>query len=155
MPKSIGWPDRFTPDPTFNAVGAIDCTPHFRVRVHPGSLDYYRGDLKDYSLTAQLIVSLKGDIWSVIIKKGHHNDMGVFNLSRMDEILIEKDIYLLGDLGYSTKRVITPQHTKSSEQSVHHRQLRAIVERVFGFVKNWDVAGERCRLTPENKNFVL
>ena len=134
-------------------MGAIDCIPHFRVRVHPGSQDYNRGDLKDYSLTAQLIVSLKGDIWSVIIKKGHHNDMGVFNLSRMDEILIEKDIYLLGDLGYSTKRVITPRHIKPSEHASPTAQGNC--RKSFGFVKNWDVAGERCRLTPENKNFVL
>eukprot|EP01117_Protostelium_nocturnum_P000312 TRINITY_DN1037_c0_g1_i1.p1 TRINITY_DN1037_c0_g1~~TRINITY_DN1037_c0_g1_i1.p1 ORF type:complete len:182 (-),score=1.92 TRINITY_DN1037_c0_g1_i1:99-644(-) len=38
----------------FSILGAIDCTSHFRCRVHPGQALYYRGDKHGHFITAQV-----------------------------------------------------------------------------------------------------
>lgn len=155
MPKKIHWPSTFNPEPHFGTVGAIDCTPHFHTRIHPGSLDYYCGDLKDYFLSAQVVISLKGELWSVFIRQGHHNDQGIFNSTEMKRKLRELGICLLGDLGYHSARVISPRDTETDKESLLHRKLRAIVERLIGYSKCWDIASGRCVLAPELQEVCL
>jgi len=133
----------------FGTVGDIDGTCHLRNRVHPGSLDYYRGDIKDYFLNSQLIVSHEGELWNVTLKNGHHNDQGVFNISGTRDKLLELNIKLLGDNGYHSAYILTPREMPNEEQSLFHRRTRAIVERVIGFAKCWAFASGRCRLSPE------
>lgn len=86
IPQSIAWPTNFSKDPFYDIAGAIDATPHLRNRVHPGSLEYYRGDIKDYFLNAQIVVSLTGELWHVVFRNGHHNDQSVFNDSQIVSI---------------------------------------------------------------------
>mmetsp|Transcript_1672 Transcript_1672/g.2186 ORF Transcript_1672/g.2186 Transcript_1672/m.2186 type:complete len:296 (+) Transcript_1672:319-1206(+) len=151
IPRSICWPqpNGFVENELHNIAGAVDATPHFRNRVHPGSLEYYRGDLKDYFISAQLVVSLTGQIWSVIFRTGHHNDQSLFNDSGIYSKLGELDMYLAGDKGYWSGRIYSPRDMEDDATNLRHRQLRAIVERVFGYVKCWAFAGGRCRLSPE------
>src|SRR5690606_15383357 len=49
----VEWPKRCAFE---NVCGAIDCTSHYRTRVHPHQIDYYRGDKKGFFLSAQLLV---------------------------------------------------------------------------------------------------
>lgn len=37
--------------------GAIDCTSHYRQRVHPGQSFFYRGDKRAHFITAQVYFS--------------------------------------------------------------------------------------------------
>jgi hypothetical protein len=149
LPVQINWPQFQAANTFYNCVGAIDCTPHLRTRIHPGSIDYYRGDLKDYFITAQLTVGLSGQIWRVDFRMGHHNDPGIFNSTSIGDILLKLKQTLLGDLAYHHSNVKTPRDMKTDGESYRHRQLRAIVERVFGYVKCWAFASGRCRLVPE------
>lgn len=64
-------------------------------------------------------------------------------------------MYIAGDLGYWSNRIYSPRDMKTDEESLRHRQLRAIVERVFGFVKCWAIASGRCRLSPEYQQLCL
>ena len=50
--------------------GAIDCTAHYRNRVHPFSSEFYRGDHHRHFLTAQVVCSLHGKLWDVQIGLG-------------------------------------------------------------------------------------
>jgi hypothetical protein len=65
-------------------VGAIDCTPHFRNRVHPHNHDYYRGDKKGHFLSAQLVCGLEGRIYDIAIFPGRVNDQMAFSLTWQD-----------------------------------------------------------------------
>lgn len=159
----IHWPNEFWSGTIFNVVGAIDCTPHFRNRPHPGSLYYYRGNLyitflsyfvgdyKDYCYTVQAVVGLNGQLWSVHIGTGHNNDQGMFNLTNMEEFLRKNNIRLLADRGYWCDNwLITPRDTiDSAEQNLVHKKFRSIVERIFGLVKIWRVASEHFKSSPE------
>ena len=73
----IHLPRQITPHPHFEGVtAAIDCTSHFRNRVHPKQADWYRWDKHAFFISAQVVVSLTGHILSVILVKGHNNDQG-------------------------------------------------------------------------------
>jgi len=59
--NEINEPDQWplATQPGFEGVvGAIDCTSHFRCRVHPRQGDYYRGDKGGHFLTAQVMFIL-------------------------------------------------------------------------------------------------
>lgn len=139
----------------FSIAGAVDCTPHFRTRVHPGSLEYYRGDYKDYFLTAQLVVGVDGTIWQVDIGYGHNNDMKIYQLSQVAQKL-PLNVNLCSDKGYvSQDKLITPRHMEDESQNSIHKRVRSIVERVFGFVKMWKIASTRFRMSPEYQRICL
>ena len=75
----IGWVS--SPEKTSftwnQACAAIDCTSHFRDRVHPGHSFYYRGDKGGTFLTVQLVIDLAGSkIFGFDILRGHNNDQG-------------------------------------------------------------------------------
>jgi hypothetical protein len=61
----------------------IDCTSHFRNRVHPRQGDYYRADKHRHFLTAENVVDLQGCIIFTVIGQGHNNDMGMFQLTSL------------------------------------------------------------------------
>ena len=90
---NINWPINFNISNHLfeQAVGAIDCSPHFQLRCHPNSLDYYCGDYRDYFFTSQMVVGLYREIWSVKLRLGHNNDQGMF---RKTGKLIFNYIYL-------------------------------------------------------------
>ena len=50
----ISTPQEWTPHTFESVVGAVDCTSHYRCRVHPGQAAYYRGDKHGHFLTAQV-----------------------------------------------------------------------------------------------------
>jgi len=130
--------------------------PHFRKRVHPGSLEYYRGDYKDYFLTTQIVVGFDGQLWSVHIGLGHNNDMNMFQLSRVGHLLMEGNVHLLADRGYiSQTNLVSPREMPDEDRNATHKRLRAIVERVFGFAKNWRALSERFPLSPEMQRICL
>jgi len=85
----------------------IDCTSHFRNRVHPRQHLYYRGDKHAHFLTAQVVVSLRGLIYFVVFAYGHNNDQGVFNHT-WAEMVHQLNIVGLGDRGYSHPNLLTP-----------------------------------------------
>lgn len=75
----IAWPPNLLPHPFEGVVGAIDCTSHFRNRVHPRQADYYRGDKHAFFLSAQVVCGLNGIIYDVKIVLGHNNDQGALS----------------------------------------------------------------------------
>jgi hypothetical protein len=111
--SSISWPRTWDHDPFGNVVGAIDCTSHFRTRVHPRQAEFYRGDKHAFFWNCQVVVSLDGHFINVCLVPGHNNDSGTFKLTGMDMDLAKEDLLLLADAGYSHHRLVTPDHTKS------------------------------------------
>lgn len=68
--KLITWPDH--PAAGFaNSNGIVDCTSHFRRRVHPRSGDWYRGDKHRYFISAEVVCGHNGVMWQVIIDSKH------------------------------------------------------------------------------------
>ncbi len=154
--EQIRFPPSFSPIVELkNAVGAIDCTPHFRERVHPGSLLYYRGDYKDYFLSCQLVVGFDGQLWDVFIGLGQNNDMGIYQQSELSDYLRLKDITLLGDKGYISQLCITAPKELDKPLRQRQKQLRVVVERVFSSVKNWRFASDHVRINPSYQRIAL
>lgn len=56
----------------------LDCSSHFRNRVHPSQQLYYRGDVGCHQLSAQVATDIKGIPIRVDICLGHNNDKGLF-----------------------------------------------------------------------------
>lgn len=46
-------PEDLIPHPFEGVIGAIDCTPHYRWRVHPRQVDWYRGDKHAFFTTGE------------------------------------------------------------------------------------------------------
>ena len=120
-----------------NVVGAIDCSSHFRVRVHPHQHDYYRGDKRGFFLSAQIVCSLTGEIYDVTIFPGRVNDQMAFNQT-WQQLLTQKNIKLLADGGYSDINLITP---KRKIQNINDKvwnniqmSFRSVVEHVNSVV---------------------
>lgn len=113
------------------------------------------GDYKDYFITAQIVVSLDGIIWSVHLGKGHNNDQGMFHLSGVANWLAEQKIKLLSDRGYFSVLLVTPRNMKNSVENDDHKRYRSIVERLFGFTKVWAFAAERCRYSVQIQQVAL
>jgi hypothetical protein len=64
--KRIKLPEKWDQHIFCKVGGAVDCTSHFRNRVHPRQADYYRGDKHAHFITAQVICSVYGNaIYSV------------------------------------------------------------------------------------------
>lgn len=50
----INWPTKYIQRGKFGTSGTVDCTSHYRWRVHPRQSDYYRGDKHAHFITAQV-----------------------------------------------------------------------------------------------------
>lgn len=107
--------------------GIIDCTSHFRYKVHPRSCDLYRTDKKGFFITAQVVIDNHGLIRSVHLGLGHNNDQQMWKLTEMGPKIQLSDLNLLGDRGYTHPRVYTPVDD-------------------FGWIWNEDVASRRVRV---------
>jgi hypothetical protein len=117
----INWPEKPITNPFESICGAIDCSPHFRNRTHPGSLFYYRGDYRDYFFTVQAICGLDGELYQVDIGFGHNNDSGMLHLTNMPSFLREHNYNLLADGTYSRKYVVIPNVSKGAQWNYTHR----------------------------------
>lgn len=129
----IGWPAQYN----INSLGVhavIDCSAHPRLRVHPGSADYYRGDKRRNMEVSQVVCGLQGEIYDIVIGKGHNNDQAMFNISGLRMHIELNDFILLADRGYSHHLIITPAKPEWSELASHDR---VIVENVFGEAKQF------------------
>jgi len=158
--KHIKWPECFDSlEHAFeHVVGAIDCSSHFRWRVHPGQVDYYRGDKHAHFLSAEVVCSLDGNIWQVILALGHNNDRGVFKERGTKEFVEEKHIKLLADRGYSHANLVTPQDDLKSESWNNvQKGLRSVVESVFARVHIYAITSpnNKFKLSPEMQQLVL
>jgi len=126
---------------------AIDATPHYRNRVHPGQREWYRSDKGGHMALSQVMVSLEGRIFSIFFAKGHNNDQGVFNLTVKDWIE-EHNIVGIADRGYSHSHLVTPEDLPEETRWIQASQ-RSIVEIMIGMCKNWEFASGRVCLSPE------
>jgi hypothetical protein len=171
--QHIKLPEEWT-DVDYGFAGAqfiIDCTSHYRDRVHPGQELYYRGDKHAHFLTAQVwffvilltlkvVISMYGLIYSVVIALGHNNDQGVFNHSFNDYVQ-KHNIVGLSDRGYVHQNLVTPstQPTNSEidpeEWSTVHSKYRYPVEVTNAFIKNWKFAADRVKQSPEIQGVAL
>jgi hypothetical protein len=138
-------------------VGAIDCTSHFRNRVHPFQSDYYRGDKRGHFLTAQIIVPLDGSkIFSIHLGPGHNNDKGMYIMSGMKQFLVDNRLMLLADGGYGHKEtLITPDENKNKRWRLNQQSMRSVVETVIGLVHTWEAATSKFQSTPELQQVAL
>jgi len=151
----IIFPPLMTPSTFHQVVGAIDCSSHFRNRVHPRQADYYRGDKHAFFITAQVVCSLQGVLYSVCLGLGHNNDQGMLHITGMTEKLSQLGIYLLADGGYSHPRLICPDSFQTKDWNNTQKKLRSIVERVFGLVKRWEFANLTVFQSPEFQQYSL
>jgi hypothetical protein len=129
--------------------GAIDCTSHFRRRVHPGQALYYRGDKKGFFLTAQVLCSVEGDrIYSVHLGLGHNNDRGMFKRT-MQNIVEANDLRFLADLGYGHAYLVRPEKNLPEPWRKEQSALRSVVEVVCGLAQQYAVCSNKFRGNPE------
>lgn len=147
----ISWPTT-VPD---ELVGIIDCTSHFRYRVHPRQADYYRADKHGFFITAQVVINLSGQLLNVHLGLGHNNDRGMFRITKMDERIEQDQVYLLADRGYSHHRLIIPDDNESQEWNNQQKGVRARVEMVIGLVKHFSVCSLVFRQSPELHEIAL
>lgn len=146
----ISWPLRWNPFVEFEHVsGAIDCTPHFRIRTHPRQADFYRGDKHAFFWNAQVIVSLSGNILNVKLLMGHNNDQGSFNLTSMGGFLEREGLHWLADKGYHHHRLVRPDNSRSVSWNNRQKGLRSIVEVIIGLAKNFAFAAGKASMSPE------
>jgi hypothetical protein len=141
----------------------MDCTSHFRNRVHPGQHLYYRGDKHAHFLTAQVTVSLSGTLYDVRIALGHNNDKGVFNLTTRDYVE-EMNLTGLTDRGYSHPQLIRPDNKGIAQHLGYptveafgsdHAAARSPAEIINSYTKNWEFASSKCSQSPEFQAFGL
>lgn len=152
--RVIKWPDGPV-SPIFNgAAGAIDCTSHLRWRSHPWSSLCYRSDVHAHFLSSQLICSLSGPMWDVQLGLGHNNDQGMFNKSQTHDKLIEKDMTLLADGGYSSARIISPSDCDGETRRAH-AGFRSVVEQNFALIHSWRASGGVFRQDIEMQEMVI
>jgi hypothetical protein len=134
---------------------AIDCTSHFRSRVHPGQANWYRGDKHGFFYSVQLVTSLNGVIFEAKVLLGHNNDKGALNITGTKQFMEDKNLYWLADGGYSYHRLIRPNDTESDSWNNEQKSLRSIVEVVAGMAKNWRVMDEKFRPRPELQELII
>lgn len=135
--------------------GAIDCTSHFRNRVHPKQADYYRRDKHGFFLAAQVICSLDGVIYDVQFVLGHNNDQGAFHLTKTQQLLRQHDVHLLADGGYTDVMLVTPDDDRSQSWNKEQKGLRSIVEVVYAMVRHYRLAAEKVSHTPKFQGLAL
>lgn len=135
--------------------GAIDCTTHFRRRIHPGQALLYRGDKKGFFLSAQVLCSVYGDrIFSVDLGLGHNNDQGVFK--RTLKTLTERNnLRFLADLGYRHCFLIGPKNKSDPTWRVEQSALRSVVEVVCGLSQCYAVCSGKFRGSVEFQEVCL
>lgn len=97
-------------------IGAVDGTCHFRNRRHPKCYDHFRGDKYGFFINSQIATTLKGDLLNLCFAKGHNNDMGVFNMSKLKQFLIQNNWKMFGDGGYHHYLLLTPNLSKSKSK---------------------------------------
>jgi len=122
---------------------AIDCTPHPRVRPHPGQSQFYNGSRGYHCLYVQCISDLAGRIVHVFIGQGRNNDTGMYTLSGARILLREANLIAIGDRGYDTNEtILAPMENYDEDSDVdywnsQHYHFRAVIENVFAIVKQW------------------
>ena len=134
---------------------AIDCTPHYRQRVHPRQGDYYRGDKHGHFLNAQVVCALSGPFYNIQLLLGHNNDQGSFNITGMKRMLEELGLYWAADSGYSHHCLVCPDDERSAIWNQKQKSLWSVVETVIGLVKVFRIATEVFRLSPEKQELAL
>ncbi|PRP76092.1 hypothetical protein PROFUN_12897 [Planoprotostelium fungivorum] len=121
-----------------NTVAAIDCSTHYRNRVHPRQADYYRFDKKGFSITAQLICGLDGKIWRVDFGNGHNNDSGMVELTGLKDVLHQNpNLRNLADSGLSRGLKQSPCEIQSrlrKTQCISFRYPERPPERIVSMV---------------------
>jgi len=147
----IGWPGEFEPS-LMGIHAVIDCTSHPRLRVHPGSADYYSGDKRRNMEVSQIVCGLQGAIYDVVVGKGHNNDQAMFNISGMKLFTELNELDLLADRGYHHHRILTPASPDWSMYSSHHR---VIVENVIAQAKQFSAASNVFRQSPGLQAFTI
>jgi hypothetical protein len=129
--------------------GAVDCSSHFRTRIHPRQSEWYRYDKHGFFFTAQCVVDLTGVFLHVHLGLGHNNDKGMFILTKMKEFMRMMGVRWLGDSGYSYELLITPDPNKSKAWNDMQKGMRSIVEVSIGMVKLYAFTAERVQVAPE------
>lgn len=148
----IKWPQEM---PVDSLVGSVDCTSHFRFRVHPRQADYYRADKHGFFITAQVTINLFGQLIDVHLGLGHNNDRGMFRISGLNTFIEMNQIFLLADKGYSHDRLVTPDDDMPRSWNNWQKGLRSRVEAVIGMVKHYSCCAVTFRQNPELQQYAL
>ncbi len=127
----------------------VDCSTHFRTRVHPRQAEWYRWNKHGFFITAQVLVDMTGVILHVNLGLGHNNDKGMFLLTKMKEFMRAMGVHWLADSGYSFEFLVTPDPNKSKIWNDQQKALRSVVEVSIGMVKLFAFAAQRVQVTPE------
>jgi hypothetical protein len=142
----------------FDTAGAIDCSVHRRNKVHPMQDSFYCYDKRCHFLASQVIVDHLGCILRVVIGRGHNNDQGMFNLSDVESMLVDKKVSLLTDLGYARRgcQIVRPIAEEDCEYDIAAQVFnrsqaseRAKVEHAISWWKKWKFAANHCQYPPQ------
>lgn len=125
-----------------DTVGSIDCTCHYKNRTHPKEADYYRGDKHRFFIGSDVVVGENGQLYHFLFFKGHNNDQGIFNKSKVKRKMILEKFKLLADGGYKFRNLVTPDDEKSANWNNQQKSSRSIVEITIGLIKTWSVASK-------------
>jgi len=92
---------------------------------------------------------MDGIIYDVKLLLGHNNDQGAFWLTGMRDTIMQENILLLADSGYSSSHLVTPDDEKSRTWNHTQKGLRSVVEVAIGMVQHYVLAAERVSQNPE------
>lgn len=149
---TIEWPKEHQFE---RVVGAIDCTSHYRVRVHPHQIDFYRGDKKGFFLSAQVVADLSGKILDASIFPGRVVDQVAFKNTLQEQLSKDKK-FLLADSGYHDIQLVTPLNDAPHEWNNVQKALRSVIEHLNSCVHCFRYASQRIRgHSPELQAFAL
>lgn len=141
----IDLPKIWVKHPFERVAGAVDCTTHFRCRVHPNQHLYYRGDKHGHFISAQVVCDLEGKLACVHFFSGRLNDQACFSESGLQSLLEKLNVNLLADLGYHDFHLVTPLSHMPADWRAIQAGMRSVVENINGVVEKWNYASERVR----------
>jgi len=150
----ISWDDLDTLDEFEEVGGSIDGAAHPRNRVHPNQAEWYRRD-KGFCISSLVTCSNTGVIVHVALFKGHNNDQGMFNRAEISDHLVNEDLKLLADRGFSNPRLVVPVESKGKQWNNTQMSKRSIIEVVIGMVKHWKAASRTFKSNPEIHTLAL
>ena len=106
-------------------------------------------------MMAQVICGHDSRIFQVNLLTGHNNDAGAYNLTGVREYLVQRNLKLCADGGYSHHCLETPAVSLGSAWNKKQKAARSLVETVIGMVKHWEVTNIVFRGAPEYQTLAV
>ena len=127
-----------------NAFAVVDCTSHFRERIHPGSTLFYRGDKHAHFLNALVVCGLNGHIYYVSIGFGRNSDLLLFQRTGLTKFLSKNKLKMLGDRGFKNENILYPI---DPEETKDEATFNSVLQSYRSVVENVNTRVGSCQFT--------